>query len=237
MLQSLFTRQFAYSPTLRVAEVLALLGFLAGLGLLGWNLGTQLGRYTGWEVAVWAISVPFLGYLAADFFSGFVHFLFDSFWSERTPVIGSTFVRSFREHHTDPQSISRHDFVEVNGSNCIAALLVLVPTLIGSDGGTTLGGLWCGGFVFWWLLGISATNQFHKWAHAEYVPRWVQRLQDQGLIISKHHHQLHHTAPFSSYFCITTGWMNPVLERTGFFRAIYWLVRRKPIGSEAVAEG
>jgi ubiquitin-conjugating enzyme E2 variant len=29
---------------------------------------------------------------------------------------------------------------------------------------------------------------------------------------------LHHAAPYSTHYCITTGWVNPLLVRTGFFR-------------------
>ena len=35
-------------------------------------------------------------------------------------------------------------------------------------------------------------------------------------------HQVHHTAPFDRYYCITTGWLNPAIEKLGWFD---WLVR------------
>ncbi|EQA44581.1 kua-ubiquitin conjugating enzyme hybrid localization domain protein [Leptospira broomii serovar Hurstbridge str. 5399] len=61
-----------------------------------------------------------------DFISGFVHFLGDSFGNERTPYIGKVFIFPFREHHADPKGITRHDFVETNGNNCLVSLPKLI---------------------------------------------------------------------------------------------------------------
>ncbi|MBC71162.1 MAG: hypothetical protein CMH47_02545, partial [Muricauda sp.] len=58
------------------------------------------------------------------------------------------------------------------------------------------------------------TNQFHKWAHSEEVPgfgRWLQRMH---IILPPDHHQIHHTWPHHTYFCITTGWLKWPLPRT-----------------------
>ena len=60
---------------------------------------------------VWLLPViAVLAYLAADFISGFVHFLADNFGSSEMPVIGPHFIGAFREHHVDPKGITRHDF-------------------------------------------------------------------------------------------------------------------------------
>jgi ubiquitin-conjugating enzyme E2 variant len=44
------------------------------------------------------------------------------------------------------------------------------------------------------------------------LPRTVQWLQDWHLIPPRRHH----VAPHETYFCITTGWLNWLLEETGF---------------------
>lgn len=38
------------------------------------------------------------------------------------------------------------------------------------------------------------------------------------------HHDVHHTAPFDKYYCITTGWLNWPLTKIGFFKGLEKLV-------------
>ena len=68
-----------------------------------------------------------LAYLAADVLSGLVHAVCDNLGSVDTPVVGQKFIRSFREHHTDPLDMTRGDFVRVNADNFLVCLPVLDP--------------------------------------------------------------------------------------------------------------
>jgi ubiquitin-conjugating enzyme E2 variant len=66
---------------------------------------------------------------------------------------------------------------------------------------------------------VFCTNQFHKWAHLDQPPTVVRWLQWSGLILRPKHHDIHHAAPHDKYYCITVGWMNPILTKLRFFRA------------------
>lgn len=176
------------------------------------------GRLAG-QGRLWLVvfAVP-LGMLAGDFVSGLVHWLADTYGSERTPLVGANFIKPFRLHHFYPKDICTHDFITTNGNTCI-----LAAPLVG----------FCLPFV--WEEEVSAmraftvlttvltaattvaTNQFHKWAHADVPPRLARLLQRAHLILRPQHHSQHHTAPHLTDYCIANGWLNPLLERIRFF--------------------
>ena len=74
-------------------------------------------------------------------------------------------IRPFREHHIDPTSITRHDFVETNGDNfaaCVPALAYMVYRFATNTPEQTAASYnW---FMFTFLLAIfvSSTNQVGK---------------------------------------------------------------------------
>lgn len=185
--------------------------------------------------AVWLLPVALLlGYVTADFVSGFVHFLADNIGSTRTPFFGPVFIRPFREHHIDPLAITRHDFLEVNGANCLISLPILIGTWYFvpiHDAASLFFAAYIGLFLF----GIFLTNQFHSWAHSPRPPAWIRGLQRSGLILGPEHHARHHTPPFNSYYCITSGWLNPILARTRLFERLKEPLRRvlEPIAGKA----
>ena len=74
---------------------------------------------------------------------------------------------------------------------------------------------------------ILACQELHKWSHTikSDAPRWVNALQDAGLIVSRRTHLAHHKSPFASNYCIVSGHCNGPLDRAGVWlqleRAIY----------------
>jgi ubiquitin-conjugating enzyme E2 variant len=169
--------------------------------------------------AVWTLLFALVAaHPAADLVSGLVHWAADRILPIGAPYLGPAFVRPFREHHADPRGITRHDFIETNGNTCIA----LAPALAGvwwwatgrpGTPATVLVEALAVGLAFW----LCVTNQIHKWAHLERPPAAVRLLQRCRLILEPRHHAAHHRPPFDRRFCITSGWLNPVVDRLGMF--------------------
>jgi len=188
----------------------------AGIGLFvplacwsAWRLQEATGPY----FALVALAAALCAWAASDLLSGLVHWGFDTYGSVHTPFVGPVFIRPFREHHFDPLAITRHDFVETNGSNCFACSPLLVAASWMPLEAALLIGVQA--FMVFTALGVLATNQCHKWAHMDEaatpaIVRWAQRA---GLVLSREHHKLHHTAPFDSHFCTSNGWLNSSLNR------------------------
>ncbi len=156
------------------------------------------------------------GYLLADLLSGTVHWLADRLFDPRTPILGPALIAPFREHHADALAMTRHDFFEVSGNNGLATIplsigvfLLPPPTslLMQSLAATTIS----------LSFSIVATNQFHCWAHVAAPPRWVRPLQNWGLILSPKRHALHHRTEHNQAYCVTSGWLNPLLDRYRVF--------------------
>jgi ubiquitin-conjugating enzyme E2 variant len=219
------------APAFRRVEICAIYVFPVATLWLVSRMWTNLARPTFVLLAI------LTGLLIADFISGFVHWLFDTWFSPDTPYVGKAFVRTFREHHADPTAITRHDFVETNGSNMLAGgVLVAVGHFFAEAEGAfaAVALLFAGLFM-------SLTSQIHKWAHSERVPKLVAMLQRARLIITKDAHARHHLAPFDRGYCITAGWLNTTLHYVRFFRVLERVIsaitgalpRRDDIGEEA----
>ncbi len=170
-----------------------------------------------WSVV---LAIP-LGIVAGDFVTGIVHWFADTYFTENTPIIGRSLVKPFRLHHIYPRDICTHNLVEIAGNVCILAVPVLSMCL----------------YLLWllpesvWLafkvfcmsvvaITTVATNQFHKWAHQEDPSPFARWLQRTRLVLNPSHHQRHHTTPFNLHYCITNGWLNPLLNRIQFFRRL-----------------
>lgn len=198
----------------------AMFAFSGGLAARAWL--TFTGGTAAWVIAAAALC----GYIAADFVSGLVHWLADRFGTPETPLIGPAFVRPFREHHVDPEGITRHDFIETNGNNCLVSVPQLALTFFLLD---VYPGQHFRLFILAFILFLSnavfATNQFHKWAHMANPPALARFLQRIHLIISRGHHQIHHVSPFNTHYCITTGWLNSPLRKLRVFETLEIILR------------
>ena len=211
------------SPAARIPVLTEYLGVLAFFALVAALLFKE-GQAIAAGYALLVAGTAMAGFVFADFTSGFVHWLFDTWGSAETPLIGKAFILPFRIHHSDPLDITRHGFIATNGHNCLVTVPVLFACLFLSVhsawGVTTIS------FFLAAALGTFGTNQFHKWAHEGRAGAVVAFLQKHSLILNPRHHQVHHAWPFDRHYCITTGWMNSLLGAIGFFRALEWAIKR-----------
>lgn len=194
------------------------LGVLVALALDAWLVVrlVQSPHLSGWLVPL----ALFLGMLTADFISGFLHWLFDSWGSPTTPIVGALAIRTFREHHVDQESITRHDYIETNGHNYALSIPFagLGIYLAGPD--ATAGGTFFGMYMLACAFGGAMTSQAHKWAHTKIPPSYVRWMQKVRFIITPEHHAKHHTPPYDRNFCIIAGWLNGPLRAIRFFETL-----------------
>ena len=164
-----------------------------------------------------ALAIP-LGVLGGDLVSGIVHWAADTYCSVDTPVVGPSLVKPFRMHHAYPRDICTHNIVETVGNVCIIAFPVLSVCLyllwLLPESALLAFAVVCVALI---SAATVATNQFHKWAHQESVSSFARWLQRMRLVLEPAHHKLHHTTPFNKHYCITNGWLNPLLNKIKFF--------------------
>lgn len=146
-----------------------------------------------------------LGWLIADFLSGFVHWLEDRILWVGMPLISKSVVEPNRLHHVDPEAFLSQSLLARNSTTWAAVAAVAL--------------LWLGLAGFSWiffgaLLGGLAVSEVHVRAHRR-VPRasLYRALTDIGIIQSTTHHWGHHAGAMDSRYCVLTDWLNPLLDR------------------------
>jgi hypothetical protein len=210
-----------------LVELFALVAAVVLLTLHGSRVFGGLSAQRAWWVLPLALA---LGVLAADFASGVVHWIGDRFFREDSPIIGPMLIQPFREHHRDPSGITRHGWLELHGNTALPVAIVLglalglAPRTLGHPARliaeTTL---------LCFLVASLATNQLHMWAHMERPPRLARWLQNTRLVLTPDGHARHHANDFQTSYCITTGWLNPLLDALRFFpRLEGWFRHEEP---------
>lgn len=183
-----------------------------------------------------------LGMIGADIGTGLLHWAGDTWGTPTWKIIGPAFIRPFRQHHVDQKAITRHDFIETNGSNSLFSLpFLIIAFIIFHIVTSTFSMFLVATFIFTALFGFL-TNQFHKWAHMDNPPSIAKILHKTGLILRPDHHHIHHTRPFEHHYAITNGWTNALTRKIKFYRALEFIIKKttgaKPRESdlEVVAE-
>lgn len=167
-------------------------------------------------------------WLAADFISGLVH------WWEDRALVGSSgieFINGVREdnerHHKTPSHFLRLTYWQNINTTAPFAFSFALALFF------TLGP----GFIFFTVLFLGFGNLIHRWAHEPQnrCPKIVRMVQRTGLFISFQQHSEHHFDKLTGKllmrerscrrFCVMTSWLNPLLDRIGFFTFLTYIIK------------
>jgi len=159
--------------------------------------------------------------VVADFTSGFVHWAGDTWGTIETPYIGKSLILFFREHHVDPVHMTHRSFFVTNSKPF--AIIILFQVHLFFTPILSLRIYWY--LWFWIFLTVNAglSNQLHSYAHQPRCNKLIQFLQNWGIIISPRRHKVHHDNLDLGY-CISNGWLNPVLDSIGFWRKLEYII-------------
>lgn len=211
------------SPAIVAGERASVLACLAA----AWGMAAELLSRAG-ELSALAVALALPGgMLAADFAGGAFHWACDRFGSAATPLLGPL-IGPFRDHHARPAEILDHGFAALCGGAAlgIAPLIALGWAAVAGAGSLPLAGFLP---AFWLCLCLfaMATNQLHAWAHGPGAPLAIRRLQERGVLLSRAAHARHHRGRHDCGYCITTGWLNPLLDAVGFWSRLERVMQRR----------
>ena len=194
--------------------------FLTTAAIL-WSASTQFPAFSSPLDALPLILTVTASIVLGDLGTGIFHWSVDNYGSIKTPVFGSV-CHAFQGHHDAPWTITFRSFCNNVFKIAYGTIPALLLVAVAVPAGAVLTKVFLTLFINWWLI----SQEFHKWAHMRSVPPLVKFLQDSGVVLSRKEHGLHHTSPFESNYCILTGVCNPLLDATGFFRALEKIVYR-----------
>lgn len=156
--------------------------------------------------------------LAIDFLSGFVHWFFDTQVKPGPTRLGRIAV-DFLDHHLRPRRTvdvglyvsAFRPAVMVTLPLLSLIMLVSMPSLLTA-------------MLFWIAVLAMWVPQTHKLAHMPGAGGPARLLQSLHIMLRPRAHARHH-ADNAESFCVFTGWLNPVLDRTRFWRGLEWVFR------------
>lgn len=160
----------------------------------------------------------FLCIFIADFVTGLLHWLEDTYGLPTWPIIGQEVIEPNIQHHEHPGWIgSMSTIVSRNYQTMIPATAAAMLAI------WAWGSFGCYFALTVVLAGLG--NEVHTWCHRS-NGRLISFLQGIGLAQSPRQHAKHHRAPFDSYFCTLTNFTNECLELVNFWRGLEWAVSK-----------
>jgi plasmanylethanolamine desaturase len=151
--------------------------------------------------------------LLADLVSGLVHWIEDTFWTENSPIVGKWIVTPNSLHHRDGFAFTKCTWWQSSWDLVFAGLLIVAIAWLLHD---------LSWYVVLFTIAGANANQVHKWSHMAQrdVPALVRVLQKYHVLQSPGHHAGHHRGEWNTRFCVITDVLNPLLDRSRFWRAL-----------------
>ncbi|HEX6591354.1 MAG TPA: fatty acid desaturase CarF family protein [Moraxellaceae bacterium] len=148
----------------------------------------------------------------ADFVSGLVHWLEDAYARPGMKLVGRIAEENLR-HHARPREFLQKSWWDSSSDLLLIGLVVVLASLL-----THTFSFW---LLFFVLLTINA-NQIHKWAHQgpRENPKFVTWLQQKKILQTPREHAKHHSGERNTNYCVITNYLNPVLEKIGFWKGL-----------------
>jgi hypothetical protein len=159
--------------------------------------------------------------LVADFVTGIVHWMEDSYWTPETPILGKWIVIDNLAHHKNGQEFLKKSWMQSSWDLLIAGIIIVSVAFV------TRSLSW---EVWMFAIIIANANQIHKWAHItrfENKPKMIGLLQKIYILQRTDHHGQHHRKPNNSHYCTVTNILNPVLDKLKFWRVLESIVGHK----------
>ncbi|KAJ7515662.1 hypothetical protein O6H91_22G022200 [Diphasiastrum complanatum] len=160
-----------------------------------------------------------LAYWLADLGTGIYHWAMDNYGDASSVMFGSQ-IDAFQGHHKRPWTITKRQFANNLYSLARPVGFVLLPAIF------VPGNVSFDAFAAVFMACIVFSQQFHAWSHMKksQLPALVRLLQDHGLLISPKMHGQHHHHPYNCNYCIVSGFWNPVLDSSNFFKNLEWMI-------------
>lgn len=148
-----------------------------------------------------------------DFLSGLVHWFFDTQVKPGNTLLGRIAI-DFLDHHVNPGRTTEVGYIVsafrpavwVTLPFCTLATLAPLQTAPAA-------------LLFWTGMLSILVPQTHKEVHLSKPNFVIDRIQRSRLILNPGAHQRHHDDTSQSY-CVFTGWLNPLLDSSGFWRVL-----------------
>lgn len=200
------------------------IGIFGNVAFVLWGLCWLAARYDSTRASGYQLVSAFiLGLFLLDWFSGFVHWTYDTWFDEHIPGFQRS-VSIAREHHVMPYHIVGYGFRDqvsysswpafVFVAPIGAVLSVWGPQSLAAYIGVLLCTLVCLGMIF--------GSHCHLLGHEPAKSRLIRFLQRAHLLISPAYHRLHHDSNHDTRYGVVNGWSNLICDRIGFWR---WLER------------